>query len=63
MVAPMRNRIFCVCALGAVLLSDPYPATAQPAQPEAADQVKQRYKAGSEQFRARLDEAARACLC
>src|SRR5262249_55900852 len=56
----MRNRIFCVCALGAVLLSDPYPATAQPAQPEAADQVKQRYKAGSEQFRARLDEAARA---
>jgi len=51
----MLNRIFRVCALGGILLSAPYPAMAQP---EAADQVKERLKAGSEQFRARLDEAA-----
>src|SRR5262249_38944757 len=54
----MLNRIFCVCALGGILLSGPYPAVAQPAQPPAADQVKERFKAGSEQFRAGLDEAA-----
>ncbi len=53
----MLNRFFCVCALGGILLSGPYPAMAQP---EAGDQVKERLKAGSEQFRARLDEAAHA---
>ena len=56
----MLNRIFWICALGSILLSGPYPAMAQPGQPEAGDQVKERLKAGSEQFRARLDEAARA---
>ena len=54
----MLNRIFCLCALGGVLLAGPYPATAQLAQPEVGDQVKERLKAGSEQFQARLDEAA-----
>ena len=54
----MLNRIFWICALGSILLSGPYPAIAQPAQPEAGDQVKEGLKAGSEQFRARLDEAA-----
>jgi hypothetical protein len=54
------NRIFAVCALGGILLSGPHPAMAQPAQPEAGDQVKERLKAGSEQFRARLEEAAHA---
>ena len=52
----MLNRIFCVCALGGMLLSAPHPAMAQPSRPEAGDQV----KAGSQQFRARLDEAAHA---
>ena len=52
----MLKRIFCVCALGGILLSAPHPAIGQPAQPE----FKQRLKAGSQQFRARLDEAARA---
>jgi Putative metallopeptidase len=56
----MLNRVFWICALGSILLSGPYPAMAQPGQPEAGDQVKERLKAGSEQFRARLDEAARA---
>jgi hypothetical protein len=56
----MPNRIFCVCALGGILLSGPHPAMAQPAQPEAGDQVKERLTGGSEQFRATLDEAAHA---
>jgi hypothetical protein len=58
--APVLNRIFAVCALAGILLSGSYPAMAQPAQPEAGDQVKKRLKAGSEQFRARLEEAAHA---
>ena len=53
----MLDRIFCVCALGAILLSGASSAMAQPAQPQAVDQ--ERLKAGSEQFRARLNEAAR----
>jgi hypothetical protein len=58
--APMRNRIFGICVLGGILLSAPYPAMAQMVAPKAGDQVKERLKAGSEQFRARLDEAAHA---
>src|SRR5262249_56169308 len=58
--AAMLNRIFRVCALGGILLSGAYPAIAQPAPSEAADRVKERAEAGSEQFRARLDEAAHA---
>ena len=53
---PMLTRIFCLCALAGMLLSGPCPAMAQPAQPGAGDQA----AAGSEQFRARLDEAAHA---
>lgn len=56
----MLHRIFCVCALGCMLLSGAYPAMAQPAQPAAADQAKERLTAGSEQFQARLAEAAHA---
>jgi hypothetical protein len=53
----MLDRIFRVCALG-ILLSGAYPAMAQPPPPETAH--RERSEAGSEQFRARLDEAARA---
>jgi hypothetical protein len=56
----MLNRIFSVCALGGILLSGACPAMAQLAQPEAGDQAKERLKAGSEQFLAKLDEAAHA---
>ena len=56
----MLKRILRVCALGGILLSGAYPTSAQPAPPEAADQVKERLKAGSEQFQTRLDEAAQA---
>jgi hypothetical protein len=55
----MLNRILCVCAVGGMLLSGAYPAMAQPAQPAAADQATDRRAAGSEQFRTRLEQAAR----
>jgi len=53
----MLNRFSCVCVLGGILLSAPNSGLAQP---QAGDQVKDRLMAGSEQFRARLDEAAHA---
>jgi hypothetical protein len=56
----MLNGISCVCALGGILLSGACPAMAQPAPPQAADRAKERLEAGSERFRARLDEAAHA---
>ena len=52
-------RILSICALAGVLLSGAYSAAAQPASPGADKQFKERLKAGSDQFKARVEEAAR----
>jgi hypothetical protein len=52
-------RILSICALAGVLLSSAYSAAAQPASPGADKQFKERLKAGSDQFKARVEEAAR----
>ena len=53
------TRILSMCALAGILLSGACPAAAQPASPEAAKELKERLKAGSAQFQARVEEAAR----
>ena len=55
----MPYRLSCICALAGVLLSGAYPAAAQPASPEAQKELKERLQAGSQKFRARVEEAAR----
>jgi hypothetical protein len=55
----MPYRLSCVCALAGILLSGADPAAAQPASPEAQKELKERLQAGSEKFRARVEEAAR----
>jgi hypothetical protein len=52
------TRIPTMCALAGILLSGAQPAGAQPAPPEAIKEFKERLKAGSEQFQARVDAAA-----
>jgi hypothetical protein len=52
-------RILPVCALACILLCGAYPAGGQQPPPDALKEFKERLKAGSERFRARLDEAAR----
>jgi hypothetical protein len=53
------TRILATCALAGILLSGAFPAGAQPAPPDAAKELKERLKAGSEQFQARVEAAAR----
>ena len=54
----MPNRILRVCVVTGLLLLG-LPVAAQSPRPDAAGNVKENPKAGSEQFQARVDEAAR----
>src|SRR5262249_28602098 len=58
-VNPMLKRILSACALTGVSLSISGMAAAQPASPQAAKESQERLKAGSAQFQARVEEAAR----
>jgi hypothetical protein len=55
----MSNRIPCICVLASVLLLGTCPAVSQSPQPQALQNLKEDLKARSEQFQARVDEAAR----
>jgi Putative metallopeptidase len=55
----IMTRFLPMGALAAVLLSGACPAAAQPASPDPAKDIKQRLKAGSERFQARMEEAIR----
>jgi hypothetical protein len=55
----IMTRLLPICALAGILLSGACPAAAQPASPEAVKEFKEKLKAGSEQFQARVEEAAR----
>jgi hypothetical protein len=55
----IMTRILTICALAGVLLSGAYPAAAQPAPSDATKEFRERLKAGSEEFQARVEQAAR----
>jgi putative metallopeptidase DUF4344 len=55
----IMSRFLPMCALAGILLSGLNPAGAQAPSSGPPKELKERFKAGSEQFQARVDEAAR----